>query len=64
MTILLTAMSGQKVNLMIQVNDKLIVTGLYNFLISFDSVESRKQFTVNYIPGDLLIDEDVWSKII
>ena len=49
---------------MIQVNDKLIVTGLYNFLISFDSVESRKQFTVNYIPGDLLIDEDVWSKII
>ena len=62
-TILSTATLGQKVNLMIQVNDKLIVTGLYNFCIVFDSVENRKQFTVNYIPGDLFIDEDVWSKI-
>ena len=61
--ILLTETLGQKVNLMIQVNDKLIVTGLYNFRIAFDSVESRKQFTVNYVPGDLSIDEDVWSEI-
>lgn len=62
-TTALTATLGQKVNLIIQVNDKLIVTGLYNFHIAFDSVESRKQFTVNYVPGDLSIDENVWSKI-
>lgn len=60
---LLTPTLGQKVNLIIQVNDKLIVTGLYNFHIVFDSVDSKKQFSVNYIPGDLSIDEDVWSQI-
>ncbi len=62
-TTALSATLGQKVNLIIQVNEKLSVTGLYNFHIAFDSVDSRKQFTVNYVPGDLTIDEDVWSKI-
>ena len=59
----LTSLIGQKANLIIQVNEKLIVTSLCNFHIVLDSIDSRKQFPVNYIPGDLSIDENVWSKI-
>ena len=63
LTTLLTVTVGQKVNLIIQVNDKLIVTGLYNFQMTFYSVNSKKQFAVNYVPGDLSIDEYLWHKI-
>lgn len=63
LTTLLTPMLGQKVNLIIQVNDKLIVSGLSRFQIAFDSVNSNKLFAVSYVPGDLSIDEYLWKKI-
>jgi len=62
-TNILTATLCQNVNFIVQVNDKLIITGLSNFQIAFDSVDSGNQFKVSYVPGDLSIDEDVWSKI-
>ncbi len=29
----------------------------------FDSVESRKPFDINYVPGDLIINDEAWNKI-
>ena len=63
LTTVLTATWGQNVNLIIQVNDKLIVSGLSNFKIAFDSVNSNKEVQVKYVPGDLAIDEYSRNKI-
>ena len=59
----LTTSLSQNVNFIIQINEKLIVTGITNIHIVFDSVESRKRFDINYVPGDLIISNEVWNKI-
>ena len=51
----------QNVNLIIQINEKLITTPLNTFL-TFDSLNS-KHFDITYVPGDLSIDTILWKKI-
>jgi hypothetical protein len=60
---LMTTALSQNVNLIIQVNEKIAVTELANIHIVFDSVDNRKQFDVNYVPGELIISDYVWTKI-
>jgi len=54
---------SQKVNFIIQVNDRLLNYGeVTNLYIKFDSEKSEKYY-VNYFPGDLILDDKVLEKI-
>lgn len=54
--------SGQEhhVNLIIQINDKLIVDGLQEIYIKTDSIESERIY-VKYVPGDLILTDSVYN---
>lgn len=56
--------TGQKkINFIIQVNEKLVVSGLTDIHLIFDSVNSVEKFSVDYIVGDLIISDELWSRI-
>lgn len=48
------------VNLIIQINDKLIMEGLQEIYIKTDSMESERIY-VNYVPGDLIFTDSVYN---
>ena len=55
---------SQNINLMFQVNDKLLNYGeLANLYITFSNDNLAKRFYVNYFPGDLILNEEIWSEI-
>ncbi len=54
---------SQNVNLVIQVNDKLIVSELSSMYLMFGSGNEMKKILVSYVPGDLILDERAWTLI-
>ena len=58
-----TSVSQRKVNFIIQINEKLVVDGLSDIHLTFDSVDSKKGFAIDYVPGDLIISDEIWKKI-
>ena len=46
-----TSIAPKNVKLIIQINEKLIASGLSNFHMVFDSINSRERFDINYVPG-------------
>jgi len=55
---------SQNVNLIIQVNDKITEQGqVANLYIKFSNENQSERFYVDYYPGDLTLNENVWSKI-
>ena len=59
----LTSAYSQNVNLIIQVNEKLIVSGLTNVYFTFDSIDNSQRFGVNYVPGDLILSTELLNRI-
>ena len=53
----------QNVNLIIQVNERLIISGLTNIYFTIDSVTNRQKFYVSYVPGDLTLSPEFEDKI-
>jgi hypothetical protein len=61
---LATASLGQrKINFIIQVNERLVVGEISNIHFTFDSVNSNEKFPIDYSPGDLIISDELWSKV-
>lgn len=54
---------GQNVNLVIQVNDKLVVSELSSIYLVFGTGTEVKKIPVGYVPGDLILDEKEWALI-
>ena len=54
---------AQSVNLIIQVNDKLIIDGLSRMYLRFDSTIEAKTIQVGYVPGELTLPEEIWKTI-
>ena len=55
--------SAQNVNLVIQVNEKLVVGSISGMYLLLDSGPLAKQIPVSYVPGDLLISKAAWTII-
>ncbi|MEW5677381.1 hypothetical protein ABGT15_13805 [Flavobacterium enshiense] len=55
---------SQNVNFIIQVNEKLAEQGrIANLYVKFSTENQSKKYYVNYYPGDLILNEEVWSLI-
>jgi hypothetical protein len=54
---------GQRVNLIIEVNDKLILDGLSAVHLVFYSGTDTQTVAVDYIPGELTLPEETWNLI-
>ena len=57
------ALCQKKVNFIIQVNERLVVGELSGINLFLDSVYSKEVYDIDYIPGELIINEDAWRKI-
>ena len=53
---------GQDINLIIQVNGKLVQGGLSNLYATLDSSRG-KHFPVDYVPGNLHLPNELWSTL-
>jgi arginine utilization protein RocB len=58
-----TSVFSQNVNLIIQVNARLVVSELSNIYLTFDSINNRQKFYATYVPGDLTLTSELWNKI-
>ncbi len=54
---------GQNVNLVIQVNEKLVVSELSSIYLVFGTGTEVKKIPVGYVPGDLILDEKALALI-
>ena len=55
---------GQNLNMVIQVNEKLVTSEISNLCLNFENVDGEKnRILINYYPGDLVLDNDIWGKI-
>jgi hypothetical protein len=55
--------TAQNVNMVIQINDKLIRSEISGLRLVFDSGLNRKTIPVGYIPGELLLNDSAWKEI-
>jgi hypothetical protein len=53
---------NQNINLIIQVNDKLVESGISAYLV-FGFGNETKRILVSYVPGELILDEKAWALI-
>lgn len=53
----------QSVNLIIQVNDKLVESGFTDIHLKLIVGEEAKTISVNYVPGDLVLNLEAWNLI-
>ena len=58
-----TTLFSQNINLIIQVNDKLVIDGISSIYLKFGSGSNEKRIPVNYVPGDLIITSEAWNQI-
>ena len=49
-------MNGQNVNLIIQVNEKIVIAGLTQIALVVGNDKNAKRTLVNYVPGDLALN--------
>jgi hypothetical protein len=61
--ILTNSIFGQSVNLILEVNGKVINSGFANIYLCFGDGKNAKKFYVDYQPGDLVLNEEVLSII-
>jgi hypothetical protein len=54
---------GQSVNLVIQVNEKLIIEGIEGMYLNFGSGNNAKKIAVDYVPGKLTLNKEAWNII-
>jgi hypothetical protein len=54
---------GQNANVIIQVNNRLVNSGLAAMYLICDSCKNPKRISVDYVPGDLILDEKAWELI-
>ena len=54
---------SQSVNLVIQVNEKLVYDEVTAMYLLFGSGNEEKRVSVRYVPGDLILDEKAWALI-
>jgi hypothetical protein len=57
------SLGQKKVNFIIQINERLAIDGLSGINFSFDSVDSKEKYNVEYVPGELTISDDLWTRI-
>lgn len=50
---------GQEANLIIQLNEKLVQGGFTNMYVTLDSAKSKQRFPVDYVPGNLRLNDKV-----
>jgi len=55
--------NGQNVNLIIQVNDRLILGGLTQIALVVGNDKNAKRTLVNYVPGNLTLTKEIWDEI-
>lgn len=55
---------GQNVNMVIQVNDDLVTFQTSGMYLTFENVKGEiESCQIGYIPGELVLDKNVWKKI-
>ena len=54
---------AQSVNLVIEINEKLVVEGLSAMCLRFGPDTETNKFAVEYVPGELTLNEEIWKII-
>jgi hypothetical protein len=55
---------GQNLNMVIQVNERLVTSEISNLHLTFENADGEKStIPINYYPGDLILDDNIWEKI-
>ncbi|GAB5476197.1 MAG: hypothetical protein Mars2KO_42960 [Maribacter sp.] len=55
---------GQNLNMVIDVNDRLVITEIASAYLNFEYEDGTKsRIAIGYHPGELVLDNDSWEKI-
>lgn len=55
--------TAQNINLIIQVNERLVISGLTNVYVVVGHDNNSVQTPVNYVPGKLTLTNEIWNTI-
>jgi hypothetical protein len=60
-----SSLLGQNSNFIIQVNEELVIDGILKPTLTFNSeTEKFSSTALKYVPGNLILSDDLWSKIL